>query len=136
MDVAGFHVVTVGSKASEHAQRLYADNAYQDYLYWHGFGVEMAEALAEYWHARVRRELGIEGADGPTARDLFAGRYGGARFSFGYPACPDLADQEKLFTLLRPEEVGISLSEEFQLVPEQSTSAIVTAHPAAAYFSV
>ena len=136
MDVAGFHVVTVGSKASEHAQRLYADNAYQDYLYWHGFGVEMAEALAEYWHARVRRELGIGGEDGPTPRDLFAGRYRGARFSFGYPACPDLADQEKLFRLLRPEEVGISLSEEFQLVPEQSTSAIITAHPEAAYFSV
>ena len=136
MDVAAFHVVTVGAKASDYAQRLYAANAYQDYLYWHGLGVEMAEALAEYWHARVRRELGIAGEDGPTRRDLFAGRYRGARFSFGYPACPNLEDQAKLFELLRPEEIGLSLSEEFQLVPEQSTSAIITAHPEAAYFSI
>ncbi len=136
MDVAGFHVVTVGAKASDHAAELYAGNAYQEYLYWHGFGVEMAEALAEYWHARVRRELGIAAADGPALRDLFAGRYRGARFSFGYPACPNLEDQEKLFALLRPEEIGVTLSEEFQLVPEQSTSAIITAHPEAAYFNV
>ena len=98
MDVAGFHVVTVGAGASDYAAQLYADNAYQEYLYWHGFGVEMAEALAEYWHARVRRELGIAAGDGPVVRDLFAGRYRGARFSFGYPACPNLEDQEKLFT--------------------------------------
>ncbi len=136
MDVAGFHVVTVGAGASDYAAQLYADNAYQEYLYWHGFGVEMAEALAEYWHARVRRELGIAAGDGPTVRDLFAGRYRGARFSFGYPACPNLEDQEKLFTLLRPEEIGVTLSEEFQLVPEQSTSAIITAHPEAAYFNI
>ncbi|MCY3920309.1 MAG: methionine synthase, partial [Chloroflexi bacterium] len=136
MDVAGFHIVTVGAKASDHAAQLYADNAYQEYLYWHGFGVEMAEALAEYWHARVRRELGIDGGDGPAPRDLFAGRYQGARFSFGYPACPNLEDQEKLLALLRPEEIGVTLSEEFQLVPEQSTSAIITAHPEAGYFNV
>ena len=136
MDVAGFHVVTVGAGASDYAAKLYADNAYQEYLYWHGFGVEMAEALAEYWHARVRRELGIAAGDGPAVRDLFAGRYRGARFSFGYPACPNLEDQEKLFTLLRPEEIGVTLSEEFQLVPEQSTSAIITAHPEAAYFNI
>ena len=136
MDVAGFHVVTVGAGASDYAAQLYAGNAYQEYLYWHGFGVEMAEALAEYWHARVRRELGIAGGDGPALRDLFAGRYRGARFSFGYPACPNLEDQAKLFALLRPEEIGVTLSEEFQLVPEQSTSAIITAHPEAAYFNV
>ena len=136
MDVAGFHVVTVGAQASDYAAQLYAQNAYQEYLYWHGFGVEMAEALAEFWHARVRRELGIDGADGPAMRDLFAGRYRGARFSFGYPACPNLEDQAKLFDLLRPEEIGVTLSEEFQLVPEQSTSAIITAHPEAAYFNV
>ena len=136
MDVAGFHLVTVGSRASAHAQQLYAQNEYQSYLYWHGFGVEMAEALAEYWHARVRRELGIQGEDGAEPRDLFAGRYRGARFSFGYPACPDLEDQQKLFELLRPEEIGVSLSEEFQLVPEQSTSAIITTHPEATYFNL
>ena len=136
MDVAGFHVVTVGAGASDYAAQLYADNAYQEYLYWHGFGVEMAEALAEYWHARVRRELGIAAGDGPAVRDLFAGRYRGARFSFGYPACPNLEDQEKLFRLLRPQEIGVTLSEEFQLVPEQSTSAIITAHPEAAYFNI
>ena len=136
MDVAGFHIVTVGAGASDYAAQLYADNAYQEYLYWHGFGVEMAEALAEYWHARVRRELGIASGDGPAVRDLFAGRYRGARFSFGYPACPNLEDQEKLFRLLRPEEIGVTLSEEFQLVPEQSTSAIITAHPEAAYFNI
>ncbi len=136
MDVAGFHVVSVGAGASDYAAQLYADNAYQEYLYWHGFGVEMAEALAEYWHARVRRELGIADGDGPAVRDLFAGRYRGARFSFGYPACPNLEDQAKLFTLLRPEEIGVTLSDEFQLVPEQSTSAIITAHPQAAYFNV
>jgi 5-methyltetrahydrofolate--homocysteine methyltransferase len=136
MDVAGFHIVTVGLRASEHAQRLYAENSYQEYLYWHGFGVEMAEALAEYWHARVRTELGIQGEDGTEPRDLFAGRYRGARFSFGYPACPNLEDQQQLFELLAPEEIGVSLSEEFQLVPEQSTSAIITTHPEAGYFSL
>ena len=136
MDVAGFHVVTVGPRVSQRAQELFRANRYQEYLYWHGFGVEMAEALAEFWHRRVREELGIGGEDGETPRDLFAGRYRGARFSFGYPACPDLGDQKLLFELLRPEEIGVTLSEEFQLVPEQSTSAIVTAHPEAAYFNV
>ena len=106
MDVAGFHVVTVGPRVSQRAQELFRENRYQEYLYWHGFGVEMAEALAEFWHRRVREELGIEGEDGETPRDLFAGRYRGARFSFGYPACPDLEDQKLLFELLRPEEIG------------------------------
>ena len=136
MDIAAFHIVTVGAEASRHTQALFQANAYQDYLYWHGFSVEMAEALAEYWHRRVRQELGIAGDDGPAPRDLFAGRYHGARFSFGYPACPNLEDQALLFELLRPEEIGITLSEEFQLVPEQSTSAIITHHPEAGYFNV
>ena len=136
MDVAAFHVVTVGAAASAHTQALYQRNAYQDYLYWHGFSVEMAEALAEYWHQRIRRELGIAAADGPAMRDLFAARYQGQRFSFGYPACPSLEAQAQLFELLQPDAIGVTLSEEFQLVPEQSTSAIITHHPEAAYFSV
>ena len=136
MDVAAFHVVTVGAAASVHTRALYQQNAYQDYLYWHGFSVEMAEALAEYWHQRIRRDLGIAEADGPAMRDLFAARYQGQRFSFGYPACPDLEAQAQLFELLRPDEIAVTLSEEFQLVPEQSTSAIITHHPEAAYFSL
>ncbi|MEE9278113.1 MAG: methionine synthase [Dehalococcoidia bacterium] len=136
MDVAAFHLVTMGPRASEHNQALFRGDAYQDYLYWHGFAVEMAEALAEYWHCRIRGEWGIGGEDGPEKKDLFAGRYHGARFSFGYPACPNLEDQRQLFELLQPQEVGVTLSEEFQMVPEQSTSAIITAHPEAAYFNV
>ena len=136
MDVAAFHIVTVGARASEHTQTLFAANAYQDYLYWHGFSVEMAEALAEFWHRRIREELGIAAADGKTPRDLFAARYHGARFSFGYPACPNLEDQTKLCDLLRAAEIGITLSEEYQLVPEQSTSALITHHPDAGYFSI
>ncbi len=136
MDVVAFHVVTVGRRASEHTRALHAAHRYQDYLYWHGFSVEMAEALAEYWHRRIRQELGIAGDDGPTPRDLFAARYHGQRFSFGYPACPDLEDQAKIMALLRPEEIGVTLSEEFQLEPEQSTSALVAHHPQAAYFTL
>ena len=136
MDVAAFHVVTMGSRISEHTRALFEGDSYQDYLYWHGMGVEMAEALAEFWHRRVREDLGIAADDGPTPQDLFAGRYRGARFSFGYPACPNLEDQALLFELLRPDEIGVVLSEEFQIHPEQSTSAIITAHPEAAYFNV
>ena len=136
MDVAAFHVVTMGPRISEHTQSLFQGDDYQDYLYWHGFGVEMAEALAEFWHHRIREELGLAADDGPTRRDLFAGRYHGARFSFGYPACPNLEDQALLFELLGPGEIGVSLSEEFQLIPEQSTSAVITAHPEAGYFNV
>lgn len=136
MDMAAFHVVTMGARISEHTQSLFAGDNYQDYLYWHGFGVEMAEALAEYWHHRIREELGLAADDGPAKKDLFAGRYRGARFSFGYPACPNLDDQALLFQLLDPDEIGVTLTEEFQLTPEQSTSAIVTAHPEAGYFNV
>jgi 5-methyltetrahydrofolate--homocysteine methyltransferase len=99
-------------------------------------GVEVAEALAEYWHRQVRLEMGIGDQEPEDQRLLFSARYHGARYSFGYPACPNLEDQAKLFELLRPEEIGITLSEEFMLVPEQSTSAIVVHHPEAKYFNI
>lgn len=135
-DVAGFHLVTVGSAISEHERALFAAGDYQDYLYVHGMGVETAEALAEYWHKQVRQELGIGGEDPEDLKLLFSAKYRGARYSFGYPACPNLEDQAKLFTLLEPEDIGVSLSEEFMLVPEQSTSAIILHHPSAKYFNV
>jgi 5-methyltetrahydrofolate--homocysteine methyltransferase len=136
MDVVAFHVVTMGSRASEVARELFAANRYTEYLYFHGLGVESAEALAEYWHKRVRRELGIDGKDATEVRRLFSQQYQGSRYSFGYPACPSLEDQAKLFELLRPERIGVSLTEEFQLVPEQSTSALIVHHPEARYFNV
>ncbi|MCY3922520.1 MAG: methionine synthase [Chloroflexi bacterium] len=136
MDVIGFHVVTMGSQVGEYAQELYADNRYQDYLYWHGFGVEIAEALAEYWHRRIRQELRIDGSDGATPEELFKTNYQGARYSFGYPACPNLEDQALLWQLLQPERIGVRLSEEFQMHPEQSTSALIVHHPEARYFSI
>ncbi len=136
LDVLGLHVVTMGRQVSEHTASLYAADRYQDYLYWHGFGVEMAEALAEYWHQRMRQELGIAGDDGPTPVDLFKTRYRGARYSFGYPACPDLEEQAKIWQLLHPERIGATLSEEFQIEPEQSTSALIVHHPEAHYFSI
>ncbi|MDE2987836.1 MAG: methionine synthase [Chloroflexota bacterium] len=136
MDVIGFHVVTMGSRVGDYAQELYADNRYQDYLYWHGFGVEIAEALAEYWHRRIRQELQIDGSDGATPEDLIKTSYQGARYSFGYPACPNLEDQALLWQLLDPERIGVSLSDEFQMHPEQSTSALIVHHPEARYFSI
>ena len=136
MDVIGFHVVTMGSSVGEYAQELYADNRYQDYLYWHGFGVETAEALAEYWHRRIRQELKIDGSDGETPSELFKTNYQGARYSFGYPACPNLEDQALLWQLLQPERIGVRLSDEFQMDPEQSTSAMIVHHPEAGYFNI
>ncbi|MEX2557433.1 MAG: methionine synthase [Actinomycetota bacterium] len=136
MDTVAFHVVTMGSKISERAAELFEANEYRDYLYLHGMGVEMAEALAEFWHKRIRQELGFAGEDGATVGDLFDQGYRGSRYSFGYPACPNLEDQKQIFDLLDPERIGVSLSEEFQLVPEQSTSAIIVHHPEAKYFSV
>jgi len=135
-DVIGMHLVTVGEQASAHAKRLFDSGAYQEYLYFHGLSVETAEALAEYWHKRMRRELGIDGDDAAEIRKLFSQHYRGSRYSFGYPACPSLEDQAKLFRLLRPERIGVALTEEFQLVPEQSTSAIIVHHPAARYFTL
>ncbi|HEX5706550.1 MAG TPA: vitamin B12 dependent-methionine synthase activation domain-containing protein, partial [Pyrinomonadaceae bacterium] len=136
VDVAAFHLVTMGRRASEYAQQLFRDDNYRDYLLFHGLSVEAAEALAELWHKRVREELGIAGSDAPELAKLFHQGYQGSRFSFGYPACPDLEDQTKLFELLDPERIGVELSDEFQLVPEQSTSAIIVHHEEAKYFSI
>ncbi|MFQ3668180.1 MAG: vitamin B12 dependent-methionine synthase activation domain-containing protein [Fimbriimonadaceae bacterium] len=136
MDVVGFQIVTVGSEVSAYERELFAKGAFQDYLYVHGMGVETAEALAEYWHRQIRREMGIDDQEPEDLRLLFSAKYHGARYSFGYPACPNLEDQAKLFELLRPEEIGVELSEEFMLVPEQSTSAIIVHHPEAKYFNI
>ncbi|MFZ1730356.1 MAG: vitamin B12 dependent-methionine synthase activation domain-containing protein [Bacteroidota bacterium] len=136
MDVCAFHLVTMGSYASEYTAALFAEDKYQDYLFIHGLAVESAEALAEYWHRSIRQELGIGDRDAADIKRLFSQGYQGSRYSFGYPACPNLEDQTQLFTLLRPERIGITLTEEFQLVPEQSTSAIIVHHPEAKYFNV
>ncbi len=137
MDVIGLSLVTIGSKASEETQRLFEGGEYTRYLYLHGLSVETAEALAEYLHKKMREELGIGGEDSAHIRDLFHQKYQGSRYSFGYPACPNLEDQTKLFALLHPEEnVGVRLTTGFLLEPEQSTSAIVVHHPQAKYFVV
>ncbi len=135
-DVIGMMCVTVGSRASEVARELFEGDEYSKYLYFHGFSVETAEALAELWHKRMRQELGIAGDDGAAIGDLFKQRYRGSRYSFGYPACPELADQEKLFRLLDPSRIGCVLTENWQIDPEQSTSAIIVHHPTAKYFVV
>ena len=136
MDVVAFHLVTVGRRATEYAQELFKSDNYSDYLYFHGLSVEAAEALAEFWHKRIREELGIAGNDSPQLTKLFHQQYQGSRYSFGYPACPDLEDQAKLFDLLEPGRIDVELSEEFQLEPEQSTSAIIVHHPEAKYFNI
>jgi 5-methyltetrahydrofolate--homocysteine methyltransferase len=135
-DVVAFHLVTVGHRASELEKELMATGDYRDYLYLHGLSVETAEALAEYWHKAIRTELGIAGSDNPDVSKLFAHGYQGSRYSFGYPACPNLEDQTKLFALLEPERIGVVLSEEFMMEPEQSTSAIIMHHPEAKYFGI
>jgi 5-methyltetrahydrofolate--homocysteine methyltransferase len=136
-DVIGLSLVTIGAKASVETQRLFEGGEYTRYLYLHGLSVETAEALAEYHHKKMREELGIAGEDSPHIRDLFHQKYQGSRYSFGYPACPNLEDQTKLFKLLDPEKnVGVRLTSGFLLEPEQSTSAIVVHHPAAKYFVV
>jgi 5-methyltetrahydrofolate--homocysteine methyltransferase len=135
MDVLGLSLVTIGPKASVETQRLFEAGEYTKYLYLHGLSVETAEALAEYHHKKMREELGIAGEDSPHIRDLFHQKYRGSRYSFGYPACPNLEDQTKLFALLHPEEtIGVRLTTGFLLDPEQSTSAIVAHHPGAKYF--
>ena len=133
-DYAAFHVVTMGSRATERERELFAADRYQDYLLCHGLSVEMTEALAEYWHRRIREEWGFADEDGPTLAGLFRQQYRGSRYSWGYPACPDLEDQAKLDDLLDLASVGVTLTEEFQLDPEQSTSAIIVPHPEAKYF--
>ncbi|MBV8221344.1 MAG: hypothetical protein JO325_22995, partial [Solirubrobacterales bacterium] len=135
-DVIGLQVVTVGQRASDVAREWFEDNRYQDYLYLHGLSVEMAEAMAEYVHKRIRAELGFAGEDARDIEKMLAQGYRGSRYSFGYPACPRLEDQEQLLGLLGAERIGVSLSEEWQLHPEQSTSAIVVLNPRAKYFSV
>ncbi|MHA7958028.1 methionine synthase [Streptomyces sp. L500] len=134
-DVVGLQVVTVGSRIGEATAKLFASDSYRDYLELHGLSVQLAEALAEYWHARVRAELGFGGEDPDDVEDMFALKYRGARFSLGYGACPNLEDRAKIAALLEPERIGVHLSEEFQLHPEQSTDAIVIHHPEAKYFN-
>jgi 5-methyltetrahydrofolate--homocysteine methyltransferase len=135
-DVIGLQVVTVGQKASDTARVWFEDNRYQDYLYLHGLSVEMAEAMAEYTHKRIRAECGFAAEDDRDMEKMLQQNYRGSRYSFGYPACPRLEDQEPLLKLLDAERIGVSLSDESQLHPEQSTSAIVVLNPRAKYFSV
>jgi 5-methyltetrahydrofolate--homocysteine methyltransferase len=136
MDVVAFHLVTMGRRASEYSQELFKADNYADYLYFHGLSVESAEALAELWHKHIREELNIAAQDAQKLNELFRQGYQGSRFSFGYPACPNLEDQAKLFELLDPARIDVELTEEFQLEPEQSTSAIVIHHPEARYFAI
>jgi 5-methyltetrahydrofolate--homocysteine methyltransferase len=141
VDVVAFHLATMGQPIADYAQELFTANAYRDYLEVHGLGVQLVEALAEYWHRRVREELRLPGggvvadSDPASIEDYFALGYRGARFSLGYGACPNLADRTKIVDLLAPERIGVKLSEEYQLHPEQSTDAIVVHHPEAKYFN-
>ncbi|MBA2493695.1 MAG: B12-binding domain-containing protein, partial [Acidobacteria bacterium] len=136
IDVVAFDLVTMGRRASEYAHELFKSDQYTDYLLFHGLSVESAEALAEMWHKRIRTELGFADKDASELAKLFHQGYQGSRYSFGYPACPNLEDQRGLFELLQPERIDVELSEEFQLVPEQSTSAIIVHHPQAKYFNI
>jgi 5-methyltetrahydrofolate--homocysteine methyltransferase len=133
-DYAAFHVVTMGSAASKRTAELFAANRYLDYVSLHGLSVEMAEALAELWHRRIREEWGFAGDDAPTLTGLFRQQHRGGRYSFGYPACPDLEDNAKVVDLLEASRIGVTVSEGFQLHPEQTTLAIVCHHPKAKYF--
>jgi 5-methyltetrahydrofolate--homocysteine methyltransferase len=136
-DVVAFQVVTMGRRVSEVTGELFARDAYREYLELHGLSVQLTEALAEMWHARVRAELGFAGDEqGDLASKLTKLTYRGARYSFGYPACPRVEDQDKVQDLLEWQRIGVELSEEHQLTPEQSTSAIVVHHPEASYFAV
>ena len=135
-DVLGCFVVTVGQQISQHIAGLYEAHRYRDYLHMHGLSVDTAEATAEYLHLKIRRELGIDALDAPRVEGLFRNKYQGCRYSFGYPACPDLDNQRLLFELLDPGRIGVTLTSSLQMVPEQSVSAIVTHHPAARYFAV
>jgi 5-methyltetrahydrofolate--homocysteine methyltransferase len=134
-DVVAFHVVTMGSTVSEAAAKLFAENNYREYLELHGLSVQLTEALAEHWHARMREELQVKAEDSSDLQGILDQGYRGSRYSFGYPACPDLEQQVQLCELLEPGRIGVELSEEFQLHPEQSTSAIIVHHPEAKYFN-
>ncbi|MEV0453546.1 vitamin B12 dependent-methionine synthase activation domain-containing protein, partial [Streptomyces sp. NPDC050600] len=135
VDVVALQVVTVGSRIGEETAKLFAADSYRDYLELHGLSVQLAEALAECWHGRVRAEWGIGGADPAGIEGMLRTEYQGCRYSLGYPACPDLEDRAKIAELLRPERIGVELSEEYQLHPEQSTDAFVVHHPEASYFN-
>ncbi|WP_435060490.1 vitamin B12 dependent-methionine synthase activation domain-containing protein, partial [Streptomyces sp. bgisy060] len=136
VDAVALQLVTVGPRIGAETARLFAADAYRDYLELHGLSVQLAEALAEYWHARVRAEWGIAGSAEPAdLAGMLRTDYQGCRYSLGYPACPDLEDRAKIAALLRPERIGVELSEEYQLHPEQSTDAIVVHHPEASYFN-
>lgn len=135
IDVVAFHVVTMGSAVSDATAKLFNENLYREYLELHGLSVQLTEALAEHWHARIREELGFGKDDSTDLPEILDQGYRGSRYSFGYPACPDLEQQVQLCELLEPNRIGVELSEEFQLHPEQSTSAIITVHPEAKYFN-
>ena len=134
-DVVAFHVVTMGNTVSQAANKLFEANNYREYLELHGLSVQLTEALAEHWHARVREEFSVRDKDAPDLQGILDQGYRGSRYSFGYPACPDIEQQVQLCQLLEPERIGVNLSEEFQLHPEQSTSAIIVHHPEAKYFN-
>ena len=136
MDVVAFQLVTVGQHAADYARELFQKDQYQEYLYWHGLNVEATEGLAEYIHKRIRTELGFGREDSRVISDMIKQRYRGSRYSFGYPACPSLHDQNKILDLLGAERINVMMGEEDQLWPEESTSAIVAHHPEAKYFSV
>jgi 5-methyltetrahydrofolate--homocysteine methyltransferase len=125
----------MGQSVSDATAKLFAANEYREYLELHGLSVQLTEALAEHWHARIREELGFSSEDAPDIDAILDQGYRGSRYSFGYPACPDLEQQLELCELLEPERIGVELSEEFQLHPEQSTSAIIVHHPEAKYFN-
>jgi 5-methyltetrahydrofolate--homocysteine methyltransferase len=135
-DYAAFHIVTMGEWASQRAAELFAADRYSDYLLLHGLSVEMTEALAEMWHRHIRVEWGFGDEDGPSLGGLFRQRYRGGRYSWGYPACPDLEDNERVAFLLNAERIGVSVSAAtgFQYQPEQTTSALIAHHPQAKYF--
>ena len=134
-DVVAFHVVTMGNTVSKAANELFAKNQYREYLELHGLSVQLTEALAEHWHARIREEMSVRDLDSPDLQGILDQGYRGSRYSFGYPACPDIEQQTQLCELLEPGRIGVELSEEFQLHPEQSTSAIIVHHPEAKYFN-
>ncbi len=136
IDVVAFQLATVGPRISVATGELFGKNRYRDYLELHGLSVQLTEALAEYWHARIRAEMGFADEDPDDLDEFFRLGYRGARLSFGYPACPNLEDRAKVVRLLRPDRIGVTLSEEYQLAPEQSTDAVVLHHPEAKYFSV
>jgi 5-methyltetrahydrofolate--homocysteine methyltransferase len=136
VDIVAFQMVTMGKIASAYSKQLLNSNEYRDYFFFHGLSVESAEALAELCHKKIRQELGIAGKDAKDIKRMFSQGYQGSRFSFGYPACPNLEDHIKLFKLLEPERIGVSMTEGFMLNPEQSTDAIIVHHPEARLFNI